>query len=73
MRRARYLERTGDPAAADRALQQGRALRPISAADHFLQGDDYYRERDLKKARSGDHQGSSGDQSDGHHDHGSDG
>jgi tetratricopeptide (TPR) repeat protein len=50
-RRARYLERAGDVPGADRELQQAQALKPTSAADRFLQGDEYYRDHDLKKAR----------------------
>src|SRR5262249_2204153 len=48
---ARYLERAGDAAGADQARQQAQSLKPVSAADRFLQGDDFYREHELKKAR----------------------
>jgi tetratricopeptide (TPR) repeat protein/predicted Ser/Thr protein kinase len=51
VRRARYLDRRGDRAAAEQARGLAQAVQPTTAADFFLQGDEYYRTDDVPLAR----------------------
>jgi tetratricopeptide (TPR) repeat protein len=51
VRRARYLEAAGDPAAAGDERRRAEALPPATAADYFLQGDERYRRHDVNAAR----------------------
>jgi serine/threonine protein kinase/Tfp pilus assembly protein PilF len=44
LRRARYLERLGEDAAACKERQRAGALQPVSAVDHFLLGDEEFRQ-----------------------------
>jgi eukaryotic-like serine/threonine-protein kinase len=50
LRRARYLKDIGDEAGATREKKRAAALKPASALDHFLLGDDLLRQRNLPAA-----------------------
>ncbi|MBI3466530.1 MAG: protein kinase, partial [Planctomycetes bacterium] len=50
LRRARYLEKLGDHAGAEKENERAATLQPASALDHFLLGDDLRRQGNLPAA-----------------------
>jgi tetratricopeptide (TPR) repeat protein len=50
LRRARYLTQLGRPGPAADARKRAEATRPVRALDHFLLGDEYYRQNQVPEA-----------------------
>jgi serine/threonine protein kinase/Tfp pilus assembly protein PilF len=50
LRRAHYLARLGELAAAQRERERAAALQPSSALDYFLMGEEQYRQNNCKQA-----------------------